>query len=139
MHSTDIQVRFGDTDAKGHLNNAVFAAYTEVARLAFLDSVGIPANSLILAHLSIDYLRQVRYGNRVRVESYIEIVGRSSMTIRQHVMADDVLAADVKAVAVYFNFDAQRSEVIPDAMRSALSASMNATSDAQNSVKAGAR
>ena len=43
VHRTDIQVRFGDTDALGHVNNASFAAYAELARLDFF-----PSRSLIL-------------------------------------------------------------------------------------------
>ena len=35
-HRTDIQMRFGDTDALGHVNNASYASYAEVARLEAL-------------------------------------------------------------------------------------------------------
>gem|GEM_PF-7071886 len=57
-----IQLRFSDTDRLGHVNNAVFATYAELGRLAFLRELGMTDQGLILARLAIDFLRQVRLG-----------------------------------------------------------------------------
>ena len=35
-HRTPLQVRFRDTDAFGHVNNAVFFTYIELARIRYL-------------------------------------------------------------------------------------------------------
>jgi acyl-CoA thioester hydrolase len=38
-HQLPIQIRFVDIDAFGHVNNAVFASYYEMARVAYFDQV----------------------------------------------------------------------------------------------------
>lgn len=40
-HPTDIQVRFSDTDAQGHLNNTAYAVYAELARADLLGACAL--------------------------------------------------------------------------------------------------
>src|SRR4051794_32100532 len=80
-HRTDIQMRFGDTDALGHINNASFASYAELGRLDFLSKLGGSVRSLILASLYIDFRRQVNLGDRLYVESWVSKLGRTSVTL----------------------------------------------------------
>jgi len=101
-------MRFSDTDALGHLNNGSFAVYAEVARLEFLGLLGDTRRSMILARLEVDFRRQVRYGEPVEVETWVERVGTTSVTLRHVLWADDAPAADVRAVVVHFDYDAQR-------------------------------
>lgn len=116
-HRFDIQVRFADTDAVGHINNATFASWSELARLRFLQESGHLPADFILAHLSIDYRRQVDYADTVCVESRITAIGSASITLAQVVYANGTVAAEVKAVIVSFDYQAQRSVPIPQAFR----------------------
>ena len=54
-----IQPRFRDTDAMGHINNAVFVTYFEVARTAYWQAMTGMAHyervPFILAHTTIDF------------------------------------------------------------------------------------
>lgn len=120
VHRLEIQVRFGDTDALGHVNNASFASYTEVARLDFLTCLGKSVRSLILASLYIDFRRQIKFGERVHVETRIERLGTSSMTLAQTIYADDERATDVRSVVVYFDYANGKSRALTDEMRDAL-------------------
>ncbi len=123
MHVTEIQVRFGDTDALGHVNNAVFATYAETARIAYfreqagMYSVPGEVAGFILARLAIDFRSQVRLGQKVTVQTGIARIGSSSLTMRQQVMADGVVAADIEAVAVSFDYEKQRPVRIPQHIR----------------------
>jgi acyl-CoA thioester hydrolase len=119
-HRTAVQVRFGDTDALGHVNNAAYASYAEVARLDFLGRLGKSVQSLILAKLHIDFRRQVSYTDRVSVESWVEALGRSSITLLQTIYAEDERAADVRSVVVHFDYAANRSQELEPSMREAL-------------------
>lgn len=107
-HRTDIQLRWSDTDALGHLNNTSFASYAELGRLDFLQRSFAAVGSLILANLSIDFRRQVRYGADVHVETWIEKVGRTSITLRQDVFANGEVAAEARSVVVHFDYAAQQ-------------------------------
>jgi acyl-CoA thioester hydrolase len=116
-HHIDIQVRFSDADAIGHINNACFATYTELARMGFFGMSGQRLESMILARLAIDYKRQVMLEDRVAVETWVEGLGRSSITLRQEVLANGEVAATVDAILVHFNYDLQRSEPLTGELR----------------------
>lgn len=105
-HRTDIQVRFGDTDALGHLNNVSFIGYAELGRLHFVASLAGEARSLILARVAADFRKQVRFGERVVVCTWVERVGTTSVTLQQSILANDALAAEVSSVVVSFDYAA---------------------------------
>ncbi len=119
-HRTNIQVRFSDTDALGHLNNASFAVYVELARLEFLGALGESVQSLILANLSIDYRKQVTFGQPVHVETWVEKLGTSSITVLHTVYAGTERAADVRSVVVHFDYATNKSEPLSAEMRARL-------------------
>ena len=121
-HRTPIQVRFADTDAQGHLNNGSYAIYAETARLAFFRDLGSGVGSLILVHLAIDFRRQVRFGEAVAVDTWVERVGTTSATLRHAIRADGAVAADVRSVVVRYDYAAQRPAPWTDAQRADLAA-----------------
>jgi len=108
VHRVEIQMRFADTDALGHVNNGSFIVYAETGRLAFFGILGSAVRSLILAHVAVDFRRQVLFGASVVVDTWVEHVGRTSVTLRQLVRADGEMAAEVRSVVVSFDYVAQR-------------------------------
>lgn len=120
-HRTDIQVRFNDTDALGHLNNTSYALYAELARIQFLHDVGANVSSLILAHLAIDFRKQVTFGDAVFINTWVERLGSSSVTLTQEAVAEDQVAAQIKSVVVHFDYSAQKAKPISDGVRTLLS------------------
>ena len=113
-------MRFGDTDALGHVNNAAFAAYAEIGRLDFLRCLGRDVTSLILASLYVDYRRQVNFTESMYVATWVERLGTSSITLGQSIFASDALAADVRSVVVHFDYAAAKSQPLSDAIRDRL-------------------
>ncbi|UCH27778.1 MAG: acyl-CoA thioesterase [Trueperaceae bacterium] len=118
--TTAIQVRFHDTDALGHLNNTAYAAYAELARVDFIRAQGSESGMFILAHLSIDFRRQVRFGEAVSVLTAVERIGTSSLTLSHTVQSDGEVAADCRSVLVFFDYLSDRSRPIPEALRERL-------------------
>jgi len=57
--TTDIQMRFRDIDGMGHVNNAVYLSYTELARTQFYmkqaRKKALEDIDFILAHVDIDF------------------------------------------------------------------------------------
>jgi acyl-CoA thioester hydrolase len=104
VHRTELQMRFCDTDALGHVNNVSYAAYAETGRVDFLKRLGKSVTSLILANVTIDYRRQVSFGEALRIDSWVASLGRSSITLGQTIWANDERAADVKSVVVHFDY-----------------------------------
>jgi acyl-CoA thioester hydrolase len=94
-HRREIQVRFADTDAMGHVNNAVYLTYCEIARIAYWSDVtGEPirlgshgAESLILAEARISYRAPAFHGETVTVETRAIRIGRSSFSLEHRLTA----------------------------------------------------
>ena len=90
-----IDVRFADTDAMGHVNNAVYLTYCEIARIRYwTDVTGEPiapghegAESLILAEARITYRAPVFHGECVTVETRATRIGRTSFTLEHRLTA----------------------------------------------------
>jgi acyl-CoA thioester hydrolase len=120
IHRTDIQVRFADSDALGHINNASFATYAEMARLQFLSTLGESVQRMILANLTIDFRRQVLVTDAVHVDSWVERLGTSSMAIAHTIFANDERAAEIKSVVVYFDYAASKAMPLTEEMRRGL-------------------
>jgi len=119
-HRTNVQVRFGDTDALGHVNNASFAAFAELARLDFLNRFGGSVRSLILASLYIDFRRQVGFTDEVYVETRVEKLGTTSVTLEQTVFSNGERAADVRSTVVFFDYANNKARPLTDEMRAAV-------------------
>jgi acyl-CoA thioester hydrolase len=120
-HRTDIQPRFSDTDALGHVNNQSFAAYAELGRLDFVNhlfdrSVG----TIILASLYLDFRRQVRFPEPLHIETWVAKLGSSSITLQQIIYASGERAADVKSVVVYFDYATAKPRELTAEIRTTL-------------------
>ena len=129
-YRTNVQVRFADTDALGHLNNTAFSFYAEHARLEFFSDLGAEVQGLILARIALDFRRQVRFREDVYVLTKVERVGNSSVTLAQEVYAEGELAAEVSSVVVLFDYEAGRPKRIPEDVRERLGAHLLIPSDA---------
>src|SRR5919198_4164835 len=83
--TTDIQVRFRDIDGMGHVNNAVYLSYAELARtqfyMKFAGKRSLDEIDFILAHVDIDYESQAVWGDQVQVAVWPSKIGTSSFTL----------------------------------------------------------
>jgi acyl-CoA thioester hydrolase len=102
-----IPTRWTDFDALGHLTHAAFPVFLDEARDAYLTAtVGSFTDwPCVVAHVSIDYVREVRYPARdVTVRTSVESVGRTSVTFAQEVLGPDgAVVATGKGVVVAFD------------------------------------
>ncbi len=79
----DIQVRWGDADAFGHVNNVVFFRYLEEARARVIPSSGpgstILSGGLVVAEQRLRYLAPIHYREEpIQVGMTVAHVGGSS-------------------------------------------------------------
>ena len=111
-----METRWRDLDAFGHVNNAVFATYIETARGTLFERWGLPFNgkgqSLIVASITIDYLKQIKHPSRMIVGQRISRIGNSSFDIESSIFTENDKhspIANSKVVVVCFDFDKQSS------------------------------
>jgi acyl-CoA thioester hydrolase len=125
-HRTTLEVRFRDTDAFAHVNNAVFSSYTELARIRYLLDVLRPEGPfermpLILARLELDFRSPIMFGEEVIVETRVDRVGRTSFSMSHRLEASAEasprLVGEAASVLVAYDYDAARPMPVPDAWR----------------------
>ncbi|MDB2240663.1 thioesterase [Halorubrum ezzemoulense] len=123
-YTADIDVRFRDIDAMGHVNNAVYATYIEQARTRFFRDVldlDISGASTVLASLSIDFRRPVELDDdAVAVSVEIADLGRSSATMTHDIRIGDAVAAEAEATLVAVDPETGEPTPIPEAHREAM-------------------
>ncbi|AFZ66874.1 acyl-CoA thioesterase [Deinococcus peraridilitoris] len=121
-HATDIQMRFGDVDSLGHVNNVAYAQYLETARIGFLNDLarrGVDFH-LVIARLEVDYRHEVTLGQHVTVQLLVTRVGRTSFECAYRVLANGVLAAEARSVQVNVDRAARRPQPLEGHVRAAL-------------------
>ena len=125
-HRTRLEVRLGDLDPFGHVNNAVIATYVEQGRVLYLRDVlgtGVDPVSMpfILAKLEIDYLSQVLFSDAVEVGSRVDWIGRTSIGM-SHLLVnqDGRQLARSDAVLVAFDYSIEKPMPVPDAWRATM-------------------
>src|SRR4029078_4658579 len=85
-HRRAVEVRFADTDAMGHVNNAVYLTFAEAPRVAWGADVtgetivreGDRDQGLILAEAEVAFRSPVLFGEVVVVETRATHIGRTS-------------------------------------------------------------
>jgi acyl-CoA thioester hydrolase len=120
-HRVAIDVRFADTDAMGHVNNAVYLTYCEMARIRYWTEVTAEpvapghegAESLILAEARITYRAPVFHGETVTVETRATHIGRTSFTLEHRLTAcapngEPRLVATSASVMVRYDYQTDR-------------------------------
>ena len=123
-----VPVAWGDMDALAHVNNTVYFRYFESARIAFFEQAGrvtLPEASSgpILADTRCRFVFPLTYPDRITIGTRIRSWGRTSVVMEHGIWSQDGrLAAFGEAVIVWFDYQAQRKEVWPAAVRDALDA-----------------
>ena len=114
-YSTPITVRFRDCDPMGHVNNAVYLTYLEVARFAYWNDVAggrwFGDVGFIVARAEIDYKASAVTGDTVHVHLGITGLGRTSFVFEYELVDQSgKLIATAKTVQVMYDY-AQKKPV----------------------------
>ena len=124
----DIEVRFRDLDALGHVNNAVYFTYFEEGRKNFSKTefqVSGPSDfTFILAHIRCDYLKPVKLSDRVKLQMWVQNIGTKSFGFGYQLVdaADGALVYAIgESIQVCYDYSANKSTQVPQDMRKKLS------------------
>lgn len=124
MFTYTLQPRFSETDGLGHINNAVLPVWLEEARTdlfrIFNPSLDLSTWNLILKKYEIDFVAQIWRSEGIRIETSIQQIGTTSLTVLQRVVQSGKVVAVGKTVLVHFDYATARPTPIPEAIRAAL-------------------
>ncbi len=127
LHSLRLQVRWGDMDALGHVNNAEYLRYFEQSRIAWLEGLGYATTGKgtgpILAKVSVTFLKPVVYPSELEIRLYAAHVGNTSFTLASEIVNGRDAAerfTEGEFVTVWVDYDASKSVPIPERLRAIL-------------------
>lgn len=136
-HARVVEVRFADTDAMGHVNNAAYLTYAEIARAAYYEAatgeqlqLGVHGaiEGMILAELRMTYRSPAFYGEFITVETRIDRIGRTSYAMVHRLSAPESrygpcrLVAIADSILVSYDYSAERPIPVPPALIDAIEA-----------------
>ena len=125
-----IEVRYGDLDPQGHVNNAKHLTYFEQARIAYWIELGLFTKDqsfmeigVILADIHLTYLEPIYYGQNIKVGVHIAKLGNKSMTWQQNIVDADTGKELAKGdvIMVSYDYRAEKSISIPQEWREKIS------------------
>ncbi len=123
-----LRPRFRDTDAMGHINNAVYVTYLEVARQeywrAFRGDDNYRVVPFILARVEIDYRSEALMHETLELCIRCSWVGGKSFGFDYVIRAaaDHRLVVEAKTVLVFYDYEKKQSIPCPPEMRERLEA-----------------
>ena len=123
--SIRLTVQWGDQDAFGHVNNTVYFRWFESARIKYLEQIDLSEQTAddklgpILASVTCNYRRQVKYPDVVLIGARITRIGRSSlqMTYRVWSEAQQAVVAEGDSTIVAFDYRQNKSQPVPPELR----------------------
>ncbi|MDT8420194.1 MAG: thioesterase family protein [Desulfuromonadales bacterium] len=123
--SAEIQVRFADLDAYGHVNHATFFTFLETARTLVFKKPFLELmhrrQLLMIVKAECRYLKPVTLNGRVIVKMQPEEIRRTSFALGYQVHdGQGTTFAEAKTVMVCFDERRGKPVAIPDEMKQAL-------------------
>jgi acyl-CoA thioester hydrolase len=122
-----IPIRWGDMDAMGHVNNAVYFRYLETVRIDWMHGIGAAPNpegqGPVIVNAFCNFIKQLEYPGDILAKHYVANPGRSSFDTYitlERTDAPGVVYAAGGAKTVWVDFKAQKSMPIPEWLRAHL-------------------
>lgn len=121
----------------GHVNNAAYLTYCEIARAAYYEEVtGRPlplgvhgaAEGMILAEIRVTFRQPAFYGETLAVETRVPSIGHSSFSMEHRLSAPESrhgharLIAVAVGVLVSYDYTAERPIPVPPDLAAAMEA-----------------
>ena len=121
-------VRWGDMDAMGHVNNAMYFRYLETARIDWFTAVGFrpdpQGQGPVIVNAFCNFYRQLEYPGDILVSLYVSDAARTTFetwaTIEK-LSEPGVKCAAGGATPIWVDFPRQKAVELPDWIRKLVS------------------
>ncbi|TAE22343.1 MAG: acyl-CoA thioesterase [Candidatus Kapaibacterium sp.] len=121
-HWTTVEVRWGELDAYGHVNNVVYFTYFEFSRTKFMTDLGLhdffngKKSLQVIVNCAMNFRREVRFPAMLEIGTRIAEIGNSSYVMHCGMFLKDstTCAADGTGTIVCIDPATKRSMPIPE-------------------------
>ena len=121
----EIVPRFRDTDAMGHINNAVYVTYLEVARQIYWARLDAHSDyrrvPFILAHVTIDFRSEALVSEVLETGIRLDWIGNRSFSFAYRIWekTSGRTVAEASTVQVCYDYGAKQTMPMPEELRRA--------------------
>ena len=119
-YKTTVETRFADFDMLGHVNNAVYFTYMEIARTKYWAQAinwNWKKTGVIIAKASVDYIAPVLPEDKISIYVRTSRIGKSSFDLEYLIVkiknGEEVICSKGKTVCVAFDYLNNVSTSIP--------------------------
>ena len=117
-------VRWGDMDAMGHVNNAMYFRYLESTRLDWFRQIGFQPDPQgqgpVIVNAFCNFYRQLEYPDDILIKMYVSDPARTTFetwATMEKVAAPGVVCAAGGATTIWVDFPQQKAVALPDWIR----------------------
>ncbi|HVW96755.1 MAG TPA: thioesterase family protein [Mucilaginibacter sp.] len=122
---TPIAIRFSDIDAVGHVNNAIYLTYFEVARFAYWRDIidwNLRKDGVIVGRSEVNYLKPITLDDLVFCYVRTTRIGNSSfdmmhVLVRINAEGEEEICTTGKTVCISYDYSQSKSVPIPNRER----------------------
>jgi len=97
-HQTYDKIRFEDTDALGHVNNATFSTFFETGRISLLQSE--ENSSDVVSQTRLNFIEEINWPGNVEIGTGVTHIDENTYTVYQAVFQDGICVADSETLMV---------------------------------------
>lgn len=132
-YTCNIQLRYNDIDALGHVNNAMYVTYLEIARVNYFEhlmqtNISLDKEGIILARVAIDYKQPIVLGDALAVKIWCSKVGSKSFDLAYAIIkqtdVQSIVMATATTVQVCFDYKENKSILIPEKWKEKFTANL---------------
>lgn len=123
-HRTPVQIRFNDIDLMGHVYNAKYQEFFDLARLEYFEKVlgsliSWDEEGLVIASVKVDFIEPTFLNDLIEVETHISSVGEKSLQMFQQLYKNGKTepACVCTTIMVSYNMKEKLSRPIPIAWK----------------------
>ena len=124
----EMSVRWGDMDARGHVNNTLYFRYFESSRISLFRSLNLYEEPTdvkigpILSFQSCNYKAPLTYPDRIYVGAKIDTIEGSKITIKHSIVSkkQNRLVSEGEAHIIWYDYENQKRASISDALKQKL-------------------
>lgn len=124
-YKTTIETRFADFDMMGHVNNAVYFTYLEIARTKYWYHAikwDWKKTGVVIAKASLEYIAPILIDDKVSIYVRTSRIGKSSFDLEYLIVKTihnkEIICSKGITVCVAFDYTDQASTNIPENERS---------------------
>lgn len=120
-YKTQIETRFSDFDMMGHVNNATYFTYMEVARAKYWKTAinwDWKKTGVVIAKASLDYIKPIFIEDKINMYVKTSRIGKTSFDLEyllvKTINGKEVICSKGTTVCVAFDYQTKQASAIPE-------------------------